>query len=46
LSSSFSLAIKSSQNSTGTCSSRDGFAYEQQELAQDKSIEYGAHVQV
>jgi hypothetical protein len=42
LSSSFSLAIKLSQ----VCSSHDDFTWEQQELAQDKSIECGAHVQV
>jgi hypothetical protein len=46
LSSLFSLAIKVSQVSMNTCSSHDGFAWEQQELAQDKSIEGGAHVQV
>jgi hypothetical protein len=28
------------------CSSHDDFAWEQQELAQDKSMEYSAHVQV
>jgi hypothetical protein len=46
LSSSFSLAIKLSQVSTSICSSHDDFTWEQQELAQDKSIECGAHVQV
>jgi hypothetical protein len=46
LSLSFLLVIKLSQVSTGTCSLNDGFASEQQELAQDKSIEGGAHVQV
>jgi hypothetical protein len=46
LSSSFSLAIELSQVSICTCSSHAGFASEQQELAQDKSMECGAHVQV
>jgi hypothetical protein len=46
LSSSFLLAIKLSQVSTSTCSSHDGFAWEQQELTQGKSIKDGAHVQV
>jgi hypothetical protein len=46
LSSSFSHAIKLSQVFTSTYSSHDDFAWEQQDLAQDKLIEGDAHVQV